>query len=588
MKAYFYKEPSGHLNNFVKLAQFQGIDVQCFDSAKRRAFDSVIKVTANSEIWVIDLLSLQEDSALPWWQFRDHLSNTASAALALTPTNRRQTDKILDLLTGGNVTKSFGCANEGVISFTSSRHSRQLRGAQFHTSSPKKGALAIKGSDCCDPIMMAGNIPSFICTQLGNCRLFIWATENILDIDQPVNRNDEHYGLVDQFVPALIFLKAACGERCWRNGHAVAGITIDDPLLKRKYGYIDFKQLIQSAEKNDYHVTLGFIPWNWWRTNIRSSELFLANSKVIGICIHGCDHINNEYGIKEYETLRSKTELALERLRKHRERTAIDYQPVMIFPQGRFSKEAIAALGDSKEVLCAVNSTVIPTNLISGEISFRDTLMPALEPFCGFPIFVRHAPLELSKFALDFFLGKPAIAVVHHDYFEADYTCLEDFCRACRNIEAEVSFGPIGELLSKVFLIRTIAPDEDEVRFFTSRFSFWHSQEDNKKYRLMKRVGGDGLAVDKVLVNGKVVPFRKDNSDIIIDIDANKSSCYGMEVEYKKSVSSPSHSFGFRHNVGVAMRRFLSEFRDDWICRNETALRISQAVVKAMKKTGDT
>lgn len=104
----------------------------------------------------------------------------------------------------------------------------------------------------------------------------------------------------------------------------------------------------------------------------------------------------------------------------------------------------------------------------------------------------------------------------------------------------------------------------------------------------MKRAGGDGLAVDKVLMNGKVVPFIIDNSDIIIDIDANKSFRYEIEVKYKKSVSSTSHSFGLRHNVGVATRRFLSEFRDDWICRNKTALRISQAIVRAMKKTGHT
>lgn len=482
MKAYFYKEPSSHLNNFIKLARFQGIDIHYFDAAERPALGLALKVTdSNAESWVLDLNSLQEDNKLPWWQFRDHIANSASSILALAPTNCQQTDKILDLLTGGKVRKSFKCENEGVISFTSPRHSRQLRGAKFHTSSPHSGALAINGSDCCEAIMMSGDVPSFICAQLGNCRLFIWATDNILDIDQAVNRNDEHYGLVDQFAPALIFLKAACGERSWRNDHPVAAITIDDPLLKRKYGYIDFKQLTQSAEKNDCHVTLGFIPWNWWRTNKRSSELFLVNSKVIGICIHGCDHINNEYGVEEYETLRSKTKLALGRLRRHRKRTGIGYQPVMIFPQGKFSKEAIAALADSKEVLSVVNSTVIPTNLISGEISFRDVLMPALESFCGFPIFVRHAPLELSKFALDFFLGKPAIAVVHHDHFENGYTCLDDFCLACRNIEPEVLFRPIGDLLSRVFLTRTIAPDVHEVRFFTSIFSFWPSEEENKK-----------------------------------------------------------------------------------------------------------
>src|SRR5690606_40624290 len=71
----------------------------------------------------------------------------------------------------------------------------------------------------------------------------------------------------------LIFLRTTFGDRCWHTPNHAAALVIDDPLVSRRYGFIEFESLLESARLHSYHVSLAFIPWNHTRSEEHTSEL---------------------------------------------------------------------------------------------------------------------------------------------------------------------------------------------------------------------------------------------------------------------------------------------------------------------------
>ena len=139
--------------------------------------------------------------------------------------------------------------------------------------------------------MNVGESPAFLCVQVGKASVFVWSTFNVFDVHRPLLAEKEFEEALDEYIPAIIFLRAAFSARAAGIiASPGAGIVIDDPLLRKNYGFIQFPKLLESARKNHYHVTLAFIPWNHWRSSPAQARLFLDHADCFSICAHGCDH----------------------------------------------------------------------------------------------------------------------------------------------------------------------------------------------------------------------------------------------------------------------------------------------------------
>src|SRR5262249_22713089 len=145
--------------------------------------------------------------------------------------------------------------------------------------------------------------------------------------------------------------------------------------------------------------------------------MFSHHSSSLSLCVHGCDHTSNEFASIDQKVLSQKAGLAIERMKRHQERTGLSFEEVMVFPQGRFSREAGMALR-ATEYLAAVNSSCFPTYGEGELLRIADFLRPAVTRFYGFPIFQRwYASHSLIDFAFALFLGKPALICTHHADF---------------------------------------------------------------------------------------------------------------------------------------------------------------------------
>lgn len=203
----------------------------------------------------------------------------------------------------------------------------------------------------------------------------------------------------------------------------LACLIIDDPLLRPRYGCLDYKILLEEMKRHNFFTEIAFIPWNYRRSDAETVQLFLDNPEHYAICVHGCNHTRNEFGEGNYPWLSSLSSTALWRMEKHKQLTGLSYDPVIVFPQGRFSTVAMQALKD-QGYLAAFNSTLRATN--GEEPPAIEYQKPATAMYHGFPLFLRRYPKDKSDFIQDVAMGRPIIIVEHPGAFRSGYKTITD------------------------------------------------------------------------------------------------------------------------------------------------------------------
>jgi hypothetical protein len=434
-------------------------------------------------------------------------------------------------------------------------------------------------------IMLADERPVFLRTLKGACELFLLALAELPDIDERLSPARGVEGTYDRLIPLLIFLRHAFGERCWHGAESTARLIIDDPLLQDTYGFLDFRALKTSMRSAGYATSIAFIPWNQWRTSGKRARRVFDRDPNLSICVHGCDHTNREFDDTDPASLQWKADTALSRMQRHRQRTGIACDPVMVFPQGRFSSPAVLALRNGG-YLAAVNTTCFPTDAGAEPLTIADFLRPAMTRFYGFPIFQRRYPKRLIDFAFDVFLGRPVLIVQHHEDFRDGYGAIEAFVGGLNRLAPGLAWRPLSDQLMESCLMRALSESAMEVRFFTRRFRFKHARSPRTDLMLSK-AEPDASAIAGVRVGGQSVPFSFEDGLLTFRHRAEPGRPIEVEVLARARPPAPAPKrLGARHTAGVIARRALSELRDNALMRYPRLLAAATGLATRLKATG--
>ena len=203
----------------------------------------------------------------------------------------------------------------------------------------------------------------------------------------------------------------------------LACLIIDDPLLRPKYGCLDYEKLLEEMKVHNFFTEIAFIPWNYKRSDAKTVRLFADNADHYAICVHGCNHIDNEFGGGNYQELSYLATTALWRMQYHKRLTGLPYDPVIVFPQGRFSSVAMQALKDHG-YFAAFNSTIRATD--SEDPPAIECQRPFTPIYHDFPLFLRRYPKHRSYFVQDITVGRAIIIVEHHGAFRNGYKAITD------------------------------------------------------------------------------------------------------------------------------------------------------------------
>lgn len=439
------------------------------------------------------------------------------------------------------------------------------------------------GLDRIDNLISVGDRPLFVRIEVGASQLFLLGCSQTKGPKTELRQVMAARNVFTQTIAPIMFFKYVFGDKCWHLPGKQAALIIDDPPLRPRYGFLDYRNLLEVMDEHNFATTIAFIPWNCKRNRKQVTDLFQERPERFSVCVHGCDHTQAEFAVNDYDHALHLANLALERMRVFRDTTGVGWDPVMVFPQGKFSGEAMRALRASN-FLAAVNTTPVsqelPLSLDSQECSF---LEPAVLNYDGLPLFTRRYPEAWKDLLLDLFLNKPAFMVIHHQNLKGEYAALLGAIDSINASAKGIQWQGLGAAIKKTYLQRVNSDGSMDIKPYASKVLLenssdlerpFHIHVDRSRYATVQvaRTGGDDLSL------------HLDQNSSVFTIRVPSKTAATVEIPYGDAAEESRGAHGFATNgLKVAARRYLSEFRDNYLSRSEFLSRAVSFIMSSLR-----
>jgi hypothetical protein len=425
--------------------------------------------------------------------------------------------------------------------------------------------------------------PVFFECRKWDTRIFLSASGVTLDLDQPPE--GYYFDVRSCFcgvVPLLMYLKAAFPEAMPACQKPVgASLIVDDPALRRRYGFLDFENVLTSMEQHDFATTIAFIPWNWRRTDRRVADMFLKNSHRYSLVTHGYDHTAHEFGISSLQILNQKVKSGRCRAERHLRATGVDVRPIMVFPQGVFSRESVHVL-KCNNFLAAVNTEVDPFGDPKTRTEVRELWNIAITKYSSFAIFTRRYMSDgIENFAFDALLGKPCLMVAHHEVFKNGGRQLVAFIQSLNSLAGGIEWGSLESVVKHSYCSRKNVNGSECIRMFASEMVLAARPQAPRKVIVQKREV-DPAAIRSVTSNQQELDVTWENGLITFQLEVPSRGA-AIKVDYFDPLGEISFRERLQYRIGVRARRWLSELRDDYMSRTPLLNESTARVVRLFK-----
>jgi len=560
--------------NAFKIAAFLGADVRCVSITPTDLGDahSIARQVPRCRCLITDAESLAKaaDAMQPGVSGLRSLISSAEhvCIFGWQPTERHAA--ILQALSSGGLVGVQPQRDTHAAFHVAEGHRRwcgQFSGLSVKAADARKENVFVEGGGETGQSVMIqlGCEPFFVRTELGGTQVYFLASSELADLDQKVRRGTRPLDWFSRLVPLMMFLRGTLADGVWHNNRPQACFIIDDPLLKHCYGHFEFRRLMEAMRRQEFATCIAFIPWNYRRSR-KEVAVLLRSCGMPYLCVHGCDHTGGEFSTRDVESLRGKAQLALDRMRSHSRSSGVPFDEVMVFPQGSFSVEALKALS-SAGYLAAINTHLQPSTVPEG-LELRDLLSVAVTRFADFPLFGRHYPDGLDDFALDLFLGKPALVVEHHGYFRNGYSALQSFVARLSALDERLEWTNPATICSRACLTRTAGDGDVYVQFYTRHFYMKNDGRQTRRYVLLRRQTGEGPS-PSVTINGRVWNYelQDGNLEIRLLLEAEQTAEIKI-ISGEPDSTSPLCRQTPVYQAKVRVRRMLGEFRDNYVDTN--------------------
>ena len=577
-----WKSPGDSENHARKIAEFLGAEVSVVPMDAVHDVESMRRILPRCAALIVHIDTLvQMSGAL---DFRANgvlaLVDLAARVFVYGFESKDAHVSILRALSLGGLTGIATVPMTDARFCVSNRHREccgPFSGLSIGTVDPKRDACFVNGEP--HPrqsvLVRAPNEPFFVRVDHEKSQVFLVACRELARLDEAVYPERRLLSWFSRLVPLMMFLKASLGGRLWHNDTPQACFIIDDPLLKPRYGFLRYARLLDTMSRQRFSTSIAFIPWNYRRSRRQIARLLAETRGFFSLSIHGCDHTGAEFAAADFELLRGKARLALERMQRHNQLSGVPFDGVMVFPQGLFSCEAIKALG-ACGYLAAVNTELHPANRPQA-LMLRDLLDVAVTAFDNFPLFGRHYPTDLSAFAFDLFLGKPTLVVEHHGYFRNGYRPLENFVQQLNALDERLEWSSLATVCSRACLKRVTAQGDIDVRFYTNQFRLANSAAGPQTYSLFRKQTAEKPLPD-VTVNGYPWARTQEDDDLKVVLSLQPGEAADIRILAQSAAATVPWRPTVAHRSRVLARRLLCEFRDNHLETNRLFRRLlSQA-----------
>ncbi len=289
-------------------------------------------------------------------------------------------------------------------------------------------------------------------TRNGDTEILFIAGDDVAELDRVLDVVEVEAHFSRLLPHAMALRHAACAE-CWRPANRYASLVIDDPLLRMKYGYLNYERALAQAKQWNFHIVTAFIPLNYRRSSANVARIFRENADRLSICVHGNDHSHYEFASMDTGFLNAACRSAIWRTQQHFKLTGVRCDPVMVFPLEGYSEAAmrVARLNNLEAVVC---STIRPMELKTG-ITLGELCRPAVVRYGGFPLFLRNSVAQMRRFDVAFrlFFGRPILIGEHHNIFKQTDGLLE-LVRTINSMAPGIRWANLATVTAGSMLVR--------------------------------------------------------------------------------------------------------------------------------------
>jgi hypothetical protein len=398
-------------------------------------------------------------------------------------------------------------------------------------------------------------------------QFFLSACRDTIDIDTPSRKPFDVKKCFCSAVPITMYLKWALADACWKSAETRACLIVDDPLLKPRYGFLRFKRVLELMDEHDFTMSLAFIPWNGRRTDPEVVDLFQRRADRFSLSIHGCDHTASEFAAHSLTQLNAKAKVASERMARLYQRTSLTHDRIMVFPQGEFSAETGRVL-KLNGFIAAVNTEVTPSDGLGSDTTIADLWDVAINKYGSFPIFTRrYLTHGVENFAFDILLGKPCLIVAHHQEFKDDGRDLIELIDRINSLPCQLVWGSLGDVISRSYRTRCEPEGKSIVQMYGNCACVENPTMESRTTEFIKKES-DPDCVGAVMVNQKSVGWSCESGDLRFRITIPPKQTAEVSVVYSDKLGQSSYPEDVRYTFKTALRRYLSETRDQYFSRS--------------------
>jgi hypothetical protein len=409
--------------------------------------------------------------------------------------------------------------------------------------------------------------PVFVRVGPARRRVFLAAESRVIG---PAASPDPYrqQALFAEIAAPMLFLHYAGGDRVWHSPAPYANFTIDDLWLRQPYGHVDFQQLLEHARAHNFHATIAFIPWNYDRSQSSMADLFRKNPDRLSICVHGNDHVHQEFGPLESHPLAKQVEnmrQGLARMEKLRALTNVAFDPVMVFPH---SIAPVATFSELRRnhYSATVNSLNVPSDASAPEgIDFA--LRAATLQFGDFPSIRRYSAetdIPRAQLAIDAYLGNPIFLYAHESFFSSGMDAFDKTAALVNTVQPGTQWSGAGFIVQHLYLEKKRFDGKYDLRLFSSNVQIANRHDRDADYVLEK--DEDFSLGPKVNVGGNPVSYERSGNTLRTGFRIEKGGATDVSIRYDDEMLAgniPIAKTSFRTNA----IRILSDFRDNVVSR---------------------
>jgi hypothetical protein len=451
-------------------------------------------------------------------------------------------------------------------------------GLSFGPANPGNDLILPVKTDNADvrtPISIGGS-PFMALMKGDKTEILFLASADVFDVNDEV-RDRPLSEYFSRLVPQVMALRYIFGEQCWRPCGHYASFIIDDPLLRPRYGYLDFGSLLNLMKECNFSTTIAFIPHNYRRNSKRTVEMFRQSGGRLAICFHGNDHTAAELASADTSRLNTMLRIAEARMDAHTNATGLPCPKVMVFPQDNFSVEAMKVL-KSRNFSAAVGGTAHPAGR-RANLTLREIAQPAILRHGKFPLFLRKSIGHVKKqdVAFSLFFGHPVLVAEHHGVFGQVKSLVEDVLMI-NSIEPDIQWCDLETAVLTANLRRRTPDGVCHVRAYSRAVQIANDCDSAKRFLVEWSHSSECPPIEQVLQGGESIhSFAVDDSTIRLSVELAPHSCQTLSISYRNDYSSLER-LGFVWGAKAFIRRRLSEARDNHISKNQFAMAVAQAL----------